>query len=195
MFTLYNRWPQRVPNNPEGKVKRERIRKEVEVIKMPNLMQNMEGKKKENKKVKFPCNICGGDHLTHQCPQMEEAHHLLTQQQPVVLKNPFPQGKNMQAGSSTANPQGGTQNAPLSDGSMSFINMVNHKKEEEVDFSTRSHDYGNPESTSKGKETLDPQNSLHIENPEKETMPHIPKGVYKCVTQPQCLSHSQLFYC
>jgi hypothetical protein len=37
------------------------------------------------------------------------------------------------------------------------FNMVNHTKEEEVDFSTRSHDYSNPESTSKGKETLDPQ--------------------------------------
>jgi hypothetical protein len=58
------------------------------------------GEKKEIKKVKFPCKICGGDHLTHQCPQMEEANHLIKQnnnnKQPVVLKNPFPQGKNMQ---------------------------------------------------------------------------------------------------
>jgi hypothetical protein len=79
--------------------------------------------------------------------------------------------------------QGGIQNAPFSDGSMSFINMVNHKKEEEVDLLTRSRDYGNPESTSKGKETSDPHNSLHIENPEKEAMPHIPKGVYKHASQ------------
>jgi hypothetical protein len=43
---------------------------------------------------------------------------------------------------------------PCQDGSMSFINMVNHKKEEEVDLSTKTHDYNNPESTSKGKETL-----------------------------------------
>jgi hypothetical protein len=46
---------------------------------------------------------------------------------------------------------------------MSFINMVNHK--EEMDFSTRTRDYGNPELTNKGKETFDPHNSFHIENP------------------------------
>jgi hypothetical protein len=60
-----------------------------------------------------------------------------------------------------------------------FINMVNHTKVEEVDLSTRSRDYNNPESTSKGKETSYPQGSLHIKKPEKETMSHIPKGVYK----------------
>jgi hypothetical protein len=139
---------------------------------------NVGGAKKEKKKVKFPCNICSEDHLTHQCPNMEEAQCLLVQQQPVVLKNPFPQGNNMQVGSSGGNPQGGTQNAPLSDGTMSFINMVNHKKED-IDLLTKSHDYGNPESTSKGKETSNPQNSLHIEKPEKETMSCILKGVYK----------------
>jgi hypothetical protein len=78
---------------------------------------------------------------------------------------------------------------------MSFINMVNHKKEE-VDLSTRTHDYGNPESTSKGKETFDPHNSLHIEKLEKETMPHIPKGVYKHASHnPNARVHAQLFYC
>ena len=52
----------------------------------------------------------------------------------------------MQGGSSTGNSQGGTQNAPLLDGTMSFINMVNHKKEE-IDLSTQAHDYGNLESS------------------------------------------------
>jgi hypothetical protein len=51
--------------------------------------------KNEKKKVKFPCNICTDDHLTHQFPRMEEAHNILAQQQPVVLTNPFPQGKNL----------------------------------------------------------------------------------------------------
>jgi hypothetical protein len=64
---------------------------------------------------------------------------------------------------------------------MLFINMVNHKKED-IDLLTRASDYDNPESTSKGKETYYPQNSLHIEKPEKETMPGILKGVYKCVS-------------
>jgi hypothetical protein len=40
-------------------------------------------------------------------------------------------------------------------------------------------DYGNPELTSKGKETYDPQNSLHIEKPRGDTMLCISKGVYK----------------
>jgi hypothetical protein len=59
--------------------------------------------------------------------------------------------------------------------------MVNHTKlkEVKVDLSIRSRDYNNPESTSKGKETYDPQGPLHIENTEKETMSCIPKGVYK----------------
>jgi hypothetical protein len=102
----------------------------------------------------------------------------------VVLQNPFSQGQNMQVGSSTSNPCKGALLVHLCpDGSFSFINMVNSSKlkEEEVDLSTRTHDYGNPESTTKGKETFDPQGPLHIEKPEKETMSHIPKGVYKWV--------------
>jgi hypothetical protein len=65
---------------------------------------------------------------------------------------------------------------------MLFINMVNHKKEE-IDLSTKTCDYGNTESTYKGKETSDQKNSLHMQKLEKETMPHIPKDVYKCASQ------------
>jgi hypothetical protein len=78
--------------------------------------KNVEREKDEKRKVKFPCNICGDDHLTHQFPQMEESQCLMKlkqqQQQPVVLNNPFPQGKNLQGGSSNSNQQGGTSNAP-----------------------------------------------------------------------------------
>jgi hypothetical protein len=72
-----------------------------------------------------------------------------------------------------------TQNAPMSDGSMLFNNMVNQNKVEEVDMLTRAWDYNNHESTSKGKETLDPHNSLHSEKHEKAAIPCIQKGVYK----------------
>jgi hypothetical protein len=139
---------------------------------------NVGGAKKEKNKVKFPCNLCRKDYLIHQCSKMEEAHCLLAQKQHVVLENPFPQGKNMQAISSSRNPKGGTQNAPSLDGTMSFINLVNHKKEE-IDLSIISFDYNNPKLTFKGKENFDPQNSLHTESPEKETIPCIPKVVYK----------------
>jgi hypothetical protein len=57
--------------------------------------------------------------------------------------------------------------------------MVNHTKEEEVDFSTRSRNYSNHESSPKGKETLNPYNSLHIEKPKNEMVPRIPNVVYK----------------
>jgi hypothetical protein len=87
--------------------------------------------------VKLCCKVCSKDHLTHQCPKLEESQRLLVQQQPVVLKAPFPQGQNMQVASSTRNLQGGTQNTSLSDGTMSFINMVNHLKKE-VDLSIKA---------------------------------------------------------
>jgi hypothetical protein len=41
------------------------------------------------------CKLCANDHLTHQFPQPDEAQKILAQQQPVVLTNPFPQGKDM----------------------------------------------------------------------------------------------------
>jgi hypothetical protein len=85
----------------------------------------------------------------------------------------------MQVGSSTSNPQWGTSSAPFPDRYFSFINMVNYSKlkEYEVDFSTMSHNYSNPDSITKCKETFDPQGPLHIERPEKEMMMCIPKGV------------------
>ena len=34
---------------------------------------NIGGDKKPKRKFKFPCNICGDDHLTHLCPRIEYA--------------------------------------------------------------------------------------------------------------------------
>ena len=50
---------------------------------------NADGDKKEKKKVKFPYKLCQEDHLTHQCPLMDQAQKLLKNQQPAVLKDPF----------------------------------------------------------------------------------------------------------
>ena len=69
---------------------------------------NADGGKKEKKKVKFPCNFCHEDHLTHQCPLMEQAQNLLKGQQSTVLKDPFPQGRNS---ASASNATGSTPNA------------------------------------------------------------------------------------
>jgi len=69
--------------------------------------KNDEGAKDEKRKVKFPCKLCNDDHLSHQFLQMEESQRLIKlnqQQQPIVLKNPFPQVQNLQVGSSNFNP-------------------------------------------------------------------------------------------
>jgi hypothetical protein len=76
----------------------------------------------------------------------------------------------------------GTQITPLSSISMSFINMVNHNKEE-IYLSTKTHNYGNYELMFKWKETSDPQKYFHIDKPEKNTSPYIPKGVYNHASQ------------
>jgi hypothetical protein len=46
-------------------------------------------------------------------------------------------------------------------------------------LSTRTHDYGMPESVEKGKEASNPLNPLQIEKTVGETMTHIPKGAFK----------------
>ena len=58
----------------------------------PKLTDNTDGGKKEKKKVKFPCKLYQEDHLTHQCPLIDQAQKLQKGQQPTVLKDPFPQG-------------------------------------------------------------------------------------------------------
>ena len=80
---------------------------------------NAKGGKKDKNKVKFPCKLCQEDHLTYQCPLMKQAHKLLKEQQPVILKDPFPQEQN--ATSSDPKNVGGTQNALAID--QSYINM------------------------------------------------------------------------
>ena len=68
----------------------------------PKPTNNVDGGKKEKKKVKFPCKLCHEDHLTHQCPLMDQAQKLLKSQQPAVLKDPFPQGKNSASASNVS---------------------------------------------------------------------------------------------
>ena len=67
------------------------------------------GKKEKNKKVKFPCKLCQGDHLAYQCPLIDQEQKLLKQQQLVILNDPFPQGQNA---TSSSKYTCGTQSAP-----------------------------------------------------------------------------------
>jgi hypothetical protein len=133
--------------------------------------------KNEKKKVKFPCKLCVDDHLTHQCPRLEEAHNILAQQQPVVLTNPFPQGKNMAQASSSTNVTGGNQGAPMLNANTGATNV--YMMRSDAHLQTRAHDYGMLESAEKGKEASNPSPPLHIEKTMGETMTHIPKGAFK----------------
>jgi hypothetical protein len=130
--------------------------------------------KKERHKVKFPCNLCTDDHLTHLCPKLVEAARLLSLP-PTVLTNPFPHNQHMASSSSNArNVVGGSQNPPTQDGDHLCINMVNSQ----VNVATRSHDYSSSQ-TVPGLESPPPPSEmpLHIKKP--EPLPRISKGVLK----------------
>jgi hypothetical protein len=138
---------------------------------------NVGGGKMEKKKSKYLCNLCMEDHLTHLCPRLVEAQKLLVQQQPVVLMNPFPQGKNMAQASTSSSATGGSQGppAPTNNNPTTNIYMMNV----EANIATRARDYGMSESVEKGKEAMNPPTPLQIEKAVGEMMTHIPKGVFK----------------
>jgi hypothetical protein len=115
------------------------------------------------------------DHLTHLCPRLTEAQKLLAQQQPVVLMNPFPHGKNLTQAS--ANADGGSQGPPSSSSNPSTSNVYMLKGEAHI--ATRAHDYRMPSTAEKGKEAENPYVPLQIERTMGETMTRIPKGVFK----------------
>ena len=94
------------------------------------------------------------------------AQNLLKDQQPAVLKNPFPQGKNS---ASTSNVAGGTQSAP----DPNYINMVRSS----TLLQTRNKIY-EKETSNKGKAIGETSNALMIEKP-AETMSKILKGVFR----------------
>jgi hypothetical protein len=99
----------------------------------------------------------------------------LAQQQPVMLMNPFPHEKNItQASSST---KGGSQGAPPFSINPSSMNLYMMKGS--VDITTRTSDYGMPNTSETGKEVENPYLPLQIEKTLGETMKHIPKGAFK----------------
>jgi hypothetical protein len=92
---------------------------------------------KERRNVKFPCNLCTNDHLTHLFPKLAEVARLLALL-PIMMMNPFPHNQHMASSSSNAkNVVSGIQNPPTQDDDCLCINMVNSQ----VNLATRSHDY------------------------------------------------------
>ena len=106
-------------------------------------------------------------HLTHQCPLIDQAQKLLKNQQPAVLKDPFPQGQNA---ASVSNVAGGTFGAPPD---QNYINMVRSS----TLLQTRNKN-DETEAPEKRKYVGETSNPLMIEKP-AHPMPKILKGVFK----------------
>jgi hypothetical protein len=115
------------------------------------------------------------DHPTHQCPRLAEAQQFVTQQQLMVLINPFQHGQNLtQASTST---EGGSQGPSPSSNNPTSTNVYMMKGDDFI--STRVHDYSKPRTSEKGKEAELPSLPLQIKKTLGETMTCIPKGVFK----------------
>jgi hypothetical protein len=133
--------------------------------------------KNEKRKVKFPFKLCMDDHLNHLFPHLTEAQKLLAQQEHLVLKNPFPQGKNMAQASTSMSMNGGSQVPPIPHPSNLATNI--YMMNAEAHLSNRICDYKTMESIEKGKEASNPLNPIQIENTVGETITCIPKGAFK----------------
>jgi hypothetical protein len=125
--------------------------------------------------VRYPCKLCAEDHPTHLCPRLAEAQKFVTQQQQVVLTNPFQHGQNLTQASTSA--EGGSQETcpPLNNSSSVNVYMVRG----DAFIMTRAHDYSKPSTSEKGKEAELPSLPLQIEKTLGETMTRIPKGAFK----------------
>jgi hypothetical protein len=128
---------------PEGKKKQ---RKKGKGDKKPT--NNFGGGNTEKWKVRYPCNLCAEDHPTHQCPWLTEAQNFVTQQQPVVLTNPFHHGQILTQASTSA--KGGSQGPFLSSNNPASTNFYMMKGDDFI--LTRAHDYIKPRTSEKGKE-------------------------------------------
>ena len=134
-------------------------------------MDNVGRDKKPKEKVKFPCKLCGGDHITYLFPHIEYSLNYITHSL-AVLTNPFPHNKNMASRTmDTGSSYSGNQNPLVLEGGYCCINMMLA-----ANVVTHSKDYGSSQ-PNLGKELAPPEIMLHIDNP--EAVPRIPKGVLK----------------
>jgi ribosomal protein L44E len=155
---------------PEGKKKQQ---KKGKGDKKPT--NNVGGGNTKKQKVRYPCNLCVEDHLTHQCPRLAEAQNFVTQQQPVVLTNPFQHGQNLTQASTSA--EGGSQGPYPYSNNLASKNVYMMKGDAFI--STRVDDYSKLRTFEKGKEVELPYLPLYIEKTLGETMTCIPKGMFK----------------
>jgi hypothetical protein len=123
------------------------------------------------------CNLCMDDHPNHLFPHLEESQKLLAQQQPFVLMNPFPQGKNMVEASSSTSMVESIQGPPVPTTNTMVINiyMMNVK----AHLSTSSYDYETSKSVKNKKDAANPSTPFQIKKVMGKEMTCIHKGVFK----------------
>jgi hypothetical protein len=135
-------------NNPGGKKKTKNKSKNTNNNEQPkNQVQTPATEKKTQRKLKFPCIICGDDHYTRDCPLRNEVAKIFQgKSQPAVLTQPFPQQQSMVA--QTPSP-GGSSSHPNDEASSSaHIYMFNG-----INLNTLSKTYDTPGNPDKGKDT------------------------------------------
>jgi hypothetical protein len=91
-----------------------------------------------------------------------------------MLTIPFPHGKKLTEASSSM--EGGSQGTPPYSINPSFVNVYMMKGS--VDITTRTRDYGMPNTYENGKEAENPSLPVQIEKMLRETMKCIPKGTF-----------------
>jgi hypothetical protein len=130
------------------------------------------------------------DHPTHQCPRLVKAQKLLSQQQLVVLTNPFQHGKNLTQASTRM--EGCSQGPPSSVSNPSSVNVYMMKGDAYI--LTRTHDYSKTSTSEKGIEDKIPSLPLQIEKTLCQTMTHIPKCAYKKASHKQNARATQNYF-
>jgi hypothetical protein len=133
-------------NNPGGK-KKTKNKSKNNNEQPKNQAQTPATEKQTQRKLKFPCIICGDDHYTRDCPLRNEVAKIFQgKSQPVVLTQPFPQQQSMVA--QTPSP-GGSSSHPNDEASSSaHIYMFNG-----INLNTLSKTYDTPGNPDKGKDT------------------------------------------
>jgi hypothetical protein len=149
--------------------------------------QTPAARKQPQRKLKFPCLICGDDHYTRDCPHRNEVAKLFKgNSQPAVLTQPFSQQQSLVAQTPTP---GGSSNQPPDEALTSaYIYMFNG-----VNLTTRSTTYNMPVKPDKPKTTngslpdplpsavnppsvIPPSEPLQIEKPSFESILCPPKS-------------------
>jgi hypothetical protein len=101
----------------------------------------------------------------------------LEQQQPDVLTNPFPKGKNMAQDSTFMSAVRGSQGTPVPNSNNSTVKI--YMMNVDAHLSTRTRDYEMLESGEKGNKASNPLTPIQIDNIVGEKITWIPKGAFK----------------